>query len=70
MSVHTQCETCDRDFLALFSGFAKEKVTVNENVSFTGYASRIRLPECSNLAINRKNYDVTICRHDVIANFF
>ena len=28
-------------------------VTVNENVSFTDYASGIRLPDCSKLVINR-----------------
>ena len=33
--------------------------------------SGIRLPDCSNLAINWKNdNDVTVFRHDVIVNFF
>ena len=42
-------------------------VTFYENVSFTGYTSGIRLPNCSKLAINRKNNnDVTIYRNDVI----
>ena len=45
-------------------------VTVKENVSFTGYAFRIRLSDCSRLAKNRKNEnDVTICRHYVITIF-
>ena len=40
-------------------------------MSFTDYASGIRLPNCSKLAINRKNNNgATFCRHDVIANFF
>ena len=63
--------SCVRDFLVFFSVFVGEKVTVNENVSFTDHASGIRLPNCSKLAINRKNGNgVTICRHDVISNFF
>ena len=46
-------------------------VTFNENISVTDYASRIRLPDCSKLAINQKNdNEVIICRHDVIINFF
>ena len=33
--------------------------------------SGIPLPDCSKLAINRKNdNDFTICRHEVIVNFF
>ena len=33
--------------------------------------SGIRLPDCSKLTINWKNdNDATICRHDVIVNFF
>ena len=47
------------------------KVTVNEDVSFTYYAFGIWLPDCSKLTINQKNdNDVTICRHDVIAQCF
>ena len=42
------------EFLVMFSVFVKLKVTVNENVSFIIYASGIRLPDCSKLAINRK----------------
>ena len=46
-------------------------VTVDENLSFTGNAFRIRLPDCSRLGINRENNsDVTICQHDLIVNFF
>ena len=42
-----------------------------ENLSFTDYVSGIQLPDCSKLAINRKSdNNVTICRHDVIVNFF
>ena len=29
--------------------------TINENISFVDYASGIRLPDCSELAINQKN---------------
>ena len=46
-------------------------MTVNENVTFTGYASGIGLPDCSKLAINQKNNnDVTACQHDVIVKVF
>ena len=35
------------------------------------YASGIRLPDCSKLAINHKNdNDVTISPHNAIVNFF
>ena len=38
---------------------------------FTDYASGIQLPDCSKLAINKKNnINVRICRHDIIINFF
>ena len=40
----------------LFSDFVRKKVTVNENVSFTDYASGIRLPDCFKLAINWKKW--------------
>ena len=47
------------------------KVTINENGSFTDYASGIRFPECSKLVINRKDdNDVTIFRQDVIVKVF
>ena len=46
----------------MFSVFVTQKVTVNENVSFTDYASGIWLPSCSKLARNQKNdHDVKIC---------
>ena len=46
-------------------------VTFNQNVRFTDYASGIRLPDYTKLAINWKNDNgVTIFRHDVIVNFF
>ena len=62
---------CVRDFLVLFSLFVRLKVTVNENVAFKDYASRIRLPDCFKSSINRKNNnEVLICRHDVVAKFF
>ena len=65
------CEICVRDSIALISGFVRQKVIFNENLSFTYYASRIRLPDGSKLAINRKNdNDVTIFRHDVIVKGF
>ena len=36
-------------------------MTINENMIFTAYASGIRLPDCSKLAINRQNdNDVTV----------
>ena len=54
-----------------FSGFVRWKITINENVSFTDYASGIWLPDCSILTINRKNdNDATICRHGVIMKLF
>ena len=47
------------------------RAVVAGNVSFTDYASRIRLSDCSKLTINRKNNnDVTICKRDVIFKFF
>ena len=47
------------------------KVTINENISFTDYASGIQLPDCSKLAVNWKNgNDVTIFRHGVSSNVF
>ena len=48
-----------------------EKVTINENVSFTDHASGIRLSHFSKLVINLKNdNDISICWHVVIDNFF
>ena len=43
----------------------------NENISFTDYASGIRLPDCSKLAKYWKNNnDIKIYRHDVISKTF
>ena len=45
--------------------------TLNFAEFYRFYASRIRLPECSKLAIDGKNdNDIKICRHDFIANPF
>ena len=66
-----QCESYVKNFLVLFCVFVGLKVTVNENISFTDYASGIRLPDCSKLAVNLKNgNDVTIFWNNVIVNFF
>ena len=63
-------ELCNK-FLVLFSIVVRKKVTVNDNLSLTNYASRIQLPDCSKLASNQKNnIDVTICQHEATANFF
>ena len=60
-----------KDFLVLFSVFVRSKVTIDGNISFTYYASGIRLLDCSKLAINWQNVnDVTIFQYDVIVNFF
>ena len=45
-------QLCCRYFSSAFS-FCK--VTINENISFTDYASGIQLPDCSKLAINQEN---------------
>ena len=52
----------------LSSVFVRQKVTINENLSFTDHASGIQLPDCSKLVISQK-FDKDICRHDVITNF-
>ena len=50
------------DSLVLFSVIVRQKVTANENVSFTDYVSGLRLPDYSELPKNPKNdNDVTIC---------
>ena len=59
-----QYENCVRDYLVLFSVFVRQKVTVNENVSFTDYTSGFRLPNCSKLAINPKN-DKDVINSDI-----
>ena len=42
-----------------------------KNLSFMDHASGKRLPDGCKLATNRKkDNDITICRHDVIINFF
>ena len=65
------CENCVRDLLVLFSVFVRQKVTVNENVHFTDYASGIRVPDCSKLVMHPKTgNDSAICWCDVIAFFF
>ena len=59
------------DFLFLFSVFVRQKVTINEDVSFTDYASGIRLPDCTKLAVNWKNGNgVTIFWNGVIVKIF
>ena len=63
-------EERQRFFSSVFS-FGKKKVTINENVNFTGYTSGIRHLDCSKLAINwKKDNDVTISRHYIIVKFF
>ena len=63
-------ELCYR-FLVLFLVFVIQKVTINQNVRFTDYASGISLPDNSRLAINWKNdNDITIFWHDVIIKIF
>ena len=57
-------------FSSVFS-FVRQKVTINENVSFTVYASGIRLPDSSKLAINQKNNNnVTIADMTSSPTFF
>ena len=62
----------------MFSVFVRQKVTINENRSFTDYALGIRLPDCSKLA---KNWEMTmasqfakmniaIAIENIIVNFF
>ena len=55
----------------MFAFFGRYKVTINEIISFTDIASRIRLRDCSKLAINWKNdIEVTIFWHGVIMKQF
>ena len=59
------------DFLVLFSVFARQKVTVNENINFADSVSGIWPPDCTKLAKNQENgNDVKIFRQDAIVNFF
>ena len=65
-----QCENCVRDFLVLFSVFVRQ-FTINENVSFTYYASRIWFLDYSKLPANWKNGNyVTIFDKTSSAIFF
>ena len=58
------------DFLVLFSVFARQKVTVNENINFADSVSGIWPPDCTKLAKNQENgNDVKIFRQDAIVNF-
>ena len=53
------------------SVFARQKVTVTENITFANSLSGIRPPNCSKLArIPKNDNDVTIFRHDVNVTFF
>ena len=64
-------QSCVRDFLVLFSVFAKEKVPITENITFADSVSRTRPPDCFKFAKNPKNdNDVTIFWHDIIVKFF
>ena len=54
-----------------FSVFLRQKITVNENITFADSLSGIRSPDCSKLVKNPKNdNDVTISPHDAIVDFF
>ena len=62
-------ESCVRNSLVLFS--VRQKVTDNENVSFTDYTSGLRLLNYSKLAINSKNdNDVTNSDKSLSSDFF
>ena len=51
--------------------FCKKKVTFSGNLSFTGYASGIRLLDASKLATNWKNdNNITVCNMTSSPNFF
>ena len=66
-----QYESCVRDPLVLFSVFVKEKVTINENISFTDYTSGLRRLNCFKLVINSKNdNDVTNSDITPLSDFF
>ena len=65
------CESCDRDFLVVFSVFVRKKVPITENLTFIDSLSRSRSLDFSKLAKNQKNdSDVTIFWHYVIVKFF
>ena len=65
-----QYESCVKDFLVLFSVFVRLKVAFNENLRTADYALGIRLLDCLESPINRKNVDDDInCRHDISSIF-
>ena len=43
------CESCVREFFSSVFSFCKRKGSIDENISFTDYASGNRLPDCSKL---------------------
>ena len=45
-----KCESCVGDFLVPLSVFMRKKVTINENISFIDYVSKVQLLNCSKLA--------------------
>ena len=58
-------------FSSIFSFCKMKNVAINENISFTDYASGIRLPDWPRLGINwRNDNDFTTCWHDVLLKFF
>ena len=58
-------------FSHVFGSCKIKGYTINENVSFRDHTSRIRFPDCSKFAINRRNdNDVKVYRNDLIVNFF
>ena len=62
-----QCESWIRNFSVLFSDFLRQRVTFNQNVSFSDYQARIRPPDYSKLAANLKNdNNVTTSRRGAI----
>ena len=64
------CESCAREFLALFSVFVKQKAIVDGNISFKDYASGIQLPDYYKLSVKLKNgNDITIFRNEAIIIF-
>ena len=63
-------KSCVRDFLVLFWGSVREKMTVSENVSFIDNPSAIRFPDGCKFVVNQENVnDVTICGHEVTFKF-
>ena len=60
------------EIFCFFFIFCKIKGWIhNEYISFTDYASRIQLQDCSKLAVNwKKGNDFTILRHEVMVKCF